>query len=307
MDSPVPSGQQWTIRSGDHEAVVVEVGGGIRTYRAYGAEVVFGYGEDEISPGSAGHVLAPWPNRIRDGRYTFAGETYQLSLTEPDRHNAIHGLVNWSRWTLESAHEDVVTLVLELVPVPGYPWPLALRTTWRVGADGLRATHEATNLGATPAPFGLATHPYLHIPGVAVDDLTLQLPGAIRLVVDGRLLPQGARPVEGSEDDFRAGRRLGSTQLDSAYGDVQRAEDGSSRVFLTAPDGRAIEIWADQAFSWWQVFTSDALAGARKRAAVAVEPMTCPPDAFRSGRDLVVLEPGQTWRGAWGITPRADT
>src|SRR5215467_14013494 len=142
MDSPAPSGQQWTIRSGAHEAVLVEVGGGVRTYQVDAADVVFGYAENELCPGSAGTVLAPWPNRIRDGRYTFAGEAYQLNITEPARHNAIHGLVNWSRWHLVAQQPDEVTLGHELVPVPGYPWPLSLRTTWRVGSDGLRAAHE---------------------------------------------------------------------------------------------------------------------------------------------------------------------
>jgi aldose 1-epimerase len=51
------------------------------------------------------------------------------------------------------------------------------------------------------------------------------------------------------------------------------------------------------------VFTGDSLHGERHRRSVAIEPMTCPPDAFRSGRDMVVIKPGDTWRGAWGIRP----
>jgi aldose 1-epimerase len=301
MDSPAPSGQQWTIRSGEHEAVLVEVGGGVRAYRVGQADVVFGYADTELCPGSAGAVLAPWPNRIRDGRYTFAGEAYQLTITEPARHNAIHGLVNWARWRLVAQQPDEVTLDCELVPVPGYPWPLSLRTTWRVGPDGLRATHQATNLAATPAPFGLATHPYLVIPGVAVDDLTLRIPARIRLLLDGRNLPIGAARVAGTEHDLSEGRRIGTSVYDVAYGDLIREPDGGSSVTLRADDGQSVDVWADGAFGWWQVFTADSLSGPRHRAAVAVEPMTCPADAFRSGRDLITLEPGQTWRGSWGI------
>jgi aldose 1-epimerase len=292
------------IRSGPHEAVLVEVGGGVRAYRVGGADVVFGYSETELCPGSAGMILAPWPNRIRDGRYAFEGETYYLPLTEPVRHNAIHGLVNWSRWRLIAQHADEVTVGYELVPVPGYPWPLSLRTTWRVGPDGLRASHEVTNLAPTPAPFGLASHPYVVIPGVPVDDLTLSVPGRTRLLLDGRNLPIGAARVAGTEHDLSEGRRIGRTELDVAYGELIRGADGGSVVSLAAADGRSVQVWADAAFSWWQVFTADALTGARHRAAVAVEPMTCPADAFRSGRDLVILEPGQTWRGTWGIRPQ---
>ncbi|MBN1171772.1 MAG: aldose epimerase, partial [Micromonosporaceae bacterium] len=191
-----PSGTQWTITSGDQEAVIVEVGGGIRAYSAGGVEIVDGYGEEELCSGSAGQVLAPWPNRIRDGRYAFGGPQ-QLALTEPDRNNAIHGLVCWARWKAVEYGADRVVVEHNLVPQPGYPWPLRFQTTWSVGADGLRADHEVTNLGSESCPFGLASHPYLLVPGVAVDDLTLVVPGSNRLLLDSRCLPIGAARVVG--------------------------------------------------------------------------------------------------------------
>ncbi|GGM15524.1 aldose 1-epimerase family protein [Dactylosporangium sucinum] len=299
--SLAPSGTQWTIASGGHEAVIVEVGGGVRSYTVDGRDVVAGYAEHERAVGSAGHVLAPWPNRIRDGQYAFAGESYQLPLTEPERHNAIHGLVNWARWRLADATPDSVTLEHDLVPTPGYPWPLQLRTTWSVGDGGLRATHQVTNAGETAAPFGLATHPYVVIPGVPVDDLHLRVPARSRVLVDARLLPIGGAPVAGTEYDFTEGRRLGGTVLDTAFGDVDADADGGTRVEVTAPDGRGVAVWADASFTWWQVYSSDTLPADRFRKALAIEPMTCPPDAFRSGRDVLVLEPGSSWQGTWGI------
>jgi aldose 1-epimerase len=297
-----PSGTQWTIGADGHEAVVVEVGGGLRTYGSGGVDLLDGYGPDELCPAGAGQVLAPWPNRIRDGQYTFAGEPLQLPLTEPARHNAIHGLVNWLPWRLVAEEPGAVTVECAMPPIPGYPWELTMRTRWEVGADGLRATHEATNAGRTPCPFGLATHPYLKLPRVAVDDIELQVPARSRLLVDGRLLPIGAAKVAGSEYDFGIARTIGPAVLDMAFGDVLLAADGTSTVRL-AGDGRELRVWADGSFRWWQVFTGDTLHGERHRRSVAVEPMTCPPDAFRSGRDLVVLEPGQTWRASWGIRP----
>jgi aldose 1-epimerase len=298
-----PSGEQWTIKADDHEAVVVEVGGGLRGYRVAGVDIVDGYAEGELCAASAGQVLAPWPNRIRDGRYTFAGESYQLPLTEPTKHNAIHGLVNWVRWRITHSTDDSVTLQYDLPPCPGYPWPLAVRTTWTVGPSGLGAEHSTTNLGDRPCPFGFATHPYLSLPGTAVDDLTLHVPARSRLLVDGRSLPIGAARVAGSDFDFTQPRRIGPAILDTAFGDLQRDPDGGSAVTLSTVDGRGIRVWADAAFGWWQVFTADTLDPPRLRRSVAIEPMTCPPDAFRSGRDLIVLEPGQTWRGTWGIIP----
>ncbi|OKI47373.1 aldose 1-epimerase family protein [Micromonospora sp. CB01531] len=301
-----PSGAQWTIAADGHEAVVVEVGGGLRAYRHDGVNYLDGYGADELCPGGAGQVLAPWPNRIRDGAYTFADRSLQLDLSEPSRNNALHGLVNWASWHLIEQAADSVTVGYELPARPGYPWPLRLRTRWRVGAGGLRAEHEVTNLAGEPAPFGFSVHPYLRLPKTGVAESLLRVPGRIRVLVDSRLLPIGATGVGGSEYDFTAPRPIGDAVLDVAFGDVERDADGGSAVTLATPDGSArLHVWADREFGWWQVFTGDTLSGERHRRSVAIEPMTCPPDAFRSGRDLIVLAPGQTWRGAWGVRPEA--
>ena len=189
-----------------------------------------------------------------------------------------------------------------LLAQPGYPWPLELRTTWSLSADGLRVDHTATNLGSAACPFGLGTHPYLHIDGVAVDDLLLTLPAHSRLLVDGRLLPMGEAKVTGGPFDFTEPRRIGEAHLDTAFGDVRHDDDGLMRAQIATADGASVrEIWADAAFKWWQVYSGDTLVGERHRRSVAIEPMTCPPDAFRSGRDVVTIEPGETWRGSWGI------
>jgi aldose 1-epimerase len=303
MVGSVPSGEQWVITAGDHEAVIVEVGGGLRTYRWGGVDIVDGYAADERCPVFAGNVLAPWPNRIRDGCYMFAGEEHQLPLTEPSRHNAIHGLVNWARWRLVQSGVDWVSVEYELPAQPGYGWPLLLRTTWHVGPAGLSATHDATNTGRTPCPFGLSAHPYLRVGATRVDDLLLQIPARSRLLVDGRLLPIGMARVAGGELDFLLPRRLGALVLEAGFGEVVRDRDGGSAVTLSTVEGASVQVWADAAFGWWQVSTADFAPKPRRRRSVAVEPMTCPPDAFRSGRDVVVLAPGQTWRGSWRVGP----
>lgn len=302
---PPLSGTQWTIEAEGQQAVLVEVGGGLRTYTAHGREIVDGYATDEIPPACHGQILAPWPNRIRDGQYTFAGEALQLAITEPAKNTAIHGLVNWSRWHLVEQAPDTVTLGFDLPAQIGYPWPLRLRTRWSVGADGLRADHEVINTGVHDVPFGFSVHPYFQFPGVAVDDVALRVPARTRVLADSRLLPIGAVKVAGTEYDYAEPRRIGEAVLDTTFGDVDHDPDGTSAVSLTAPSGESIVVWADGTFGWWQVFSSDTLSGARHRRALAIEPMTCPPDAFRSGRDLTVLAPGQTWTASWGVRPSA--
>jgi aldose 1-epimerase len=160
-----------------------------------------------------------------------------------------------------------------------------------------------TNLATTACPFGFSVHPYLTVPGVTVDDFIVQLPARNRLLLDGRMLPIGAARVAGGEFDFTEPRRIGGAVLDTAFGDLIRDDNGGSAVTVSTADGRGRRVWADAAFGWWQLFTSDTLHGERYRRGLAIEPMTCPPDAFRSRRDLIVLEPGQSWHGSWGIDP----
>jgi aldose 1-epimerase len=305
--SAYPSGAQWTISYGSQQAVVVGVGGGLRRWRVDGADLLDGYERDELCVGGAGQVLAPWPNRIRDGAYVFDGVRHQLPLTEPDRHNAIHGLVRWLPWQLVESTEPALTCECVLPAQPGYPWPLWLRTTWSLSRAGLTAQHRVTNLASGPAPFGFSVHPYLQIPGVAVGELELHVPARRRLLTDTRLLPVGAARVDGDEWDFTTPRPIGVQVVDTAFGSVERDGQGGSAVTVRAPDGRGVRLWADRAFGWWQVFTGDTLPGARHRRSVAVEPMTCPPDAFRSGRDLITLEPGGAWQAGWRLSPVTES
>jgi aldose 1-epimerase len=299
---PAKTGTQWSIEADGRRAVLVEVGGGLRDYSVDGVPVLDGFEADELVPASAGQILAPWPNRIRDGRYEFEGQPHQLALTEPARHNAIHGLVNWSRWSVLEQAADAVTLQFELPAQVGYPWWLTLRTRWQVSADGLRCDQEVVNNSSSNAPWGYSVHPYLRLPDVAVDDTLLQVAGKTRILADGRMLPIGSVSVAGTEYDFTEPRRIGPLQLDTAFGDIEHDASGITEVAIADPASAArVVVWADDKFKYWQVFTGDSLTGERFRRAVAIEPMTCPPDAFRTGRDLTVLAPGERWTAAWGI------
>jgi aldose 1-epimerase len=296
------SGAQWTIEAHGHRATVVEVGGVLREYTVDGTPVLDGFEADELSPASAGQILAPWPNRIRDGKYTFQEQSYQLSLTEPARHNAIHGLTNWSRWRLAEQTADAITVEFELPAQVGYPWWLTLRARWSVSAEGLRCDQEVVNVSGQDAPWGYSVHPYLQLPGVAVDDVVLHVPGKNRILADSRLLPIGTVSVAGTEFDFSEPRKIGNLIMDTTFGEIEHDTNGMTEVRLSG-DGRDIVVWADDKFKYWQVFTGDTLHGERFRRSVAVEPMTCPPDSFRTGRDLIVLSPGETWTASWGIRP----
>jgi aldose 1-epimerase len=106
------------------------------------------------------------------------------------------------------------------------------------------------------------------------------------------------------EYNFQTPRQIGSTRLDHAFTDLERDEDGLARVELRDPDhGTEVSLWADESYPYLMLFSGDPLPDVRRRS-LAVEPMTCPPNAFRTGEALIRLKPGSSFTGTWGIARR---
>jgi aldose 1-epimerase len=301
-----PSGLQHAIEHGDHRAVVTQVGATLRECELGGWPVLDGFPLSDRASDGRGQVLAPWPNRLAAGRYSFDGRDCQAPVNEPSRGNAIHGLVRWLDWSLLGRDTSTVTLGCALRPQPGYEWPVDLEITYRLADDGLTVSLVATNAGSTAAPFGAGFHPYLSVGAERIDEVELQIPATSTLTFDDPDTSPLHSPVAGTSFDFRAARLVGLEQLDTAFGDLDRGADGRAVARLSAPDGsRAVSLWVSEGFGYLMVYTGDGVAavGARRRS-VAVEPMTCPPHAFRSGSDLLRLEPGQSWQATWGLRGR---
>jgi aldose 1-epimerase len=290
-----PTGAQFELRRGRQRLVVTEIGAGVRSWTVGGQELLAGFSAGEYDATFAGRVLVPWPNRVRDGRYTLDGVEHRLELSEPERGNALHGLVLQSRWRGVRTSARRVSLSYALAPRAGYPFELALAVSYELASGGVVMTVQATNVGAERAPFGAGFHPYLTPCTTDVDDMVLEVPARARVPVDDRLLPTGsATPVDGTELDFRRARRLGSLRVDACFGELGRSPAGVARVRLGTNSGSGqLTIWMDERFRFVQVFTAD--------AAIAVEPMSCAPDAFNSGDGLVVLEPGASFTGRCGL------
>ena len=294
-----PSGEQFEIALGDQRAVVVEVGGGVRMYSAGGRDILDGYELGEICPSGRGQVLSPWPNRVQDGRYEFDGQRHQLLLDEPESRNAIHGLVRWSAWTVAEHEPQRVVIEHTLHPRPGYPFALALGIEYSLSSEGLQVSNTVTNVGPGPCPYGTGAHPYLAAATERVDSLMLRCPARTVLHADERGIPTADVPVAGTEHDFRKARPIGTTVLDHCFTDLERDEDGRARVELHGAEG-AVTVWMDEAYPYVMLFTGDPLPDVARRS-IAVEPMTCPPNALRTGRDLIRLEAGETVSSSWGI------
>ncbi len=299
------TGAQYEIAYGQQRAVVVEVGGGLREYTVDKHAILDGYALSQVADGGRGQPLIPWPNRLADGRYTFNGQQHQLPIDEVSRHNASHGLTRWLNWSLLEYDETSVRLVHVIHPRPGYPFTLRLEIGYALDDSGLMVHTRGENLGAEPLPFGVGFHPYLTVGTPLVDAAELQIPARVRLDLDAeRRLPTGRIiQTSGTGFDFQKPRQIGSRQLDECFTDLVKGPDGRVRATLRSTD-RAVELWGDDHIKYLQVFTGDSLANDRKRRGVAIEPMTCPPDAFRSGTDVIVLAPGSAIDLDWGITPR---
>ena len=295
-----PTGTLWTIRRGNQRATLVELGGGLLDYTVDGVPFVDSYPLDSPIK-SAGRILCPWPNRLGNGLYTWNGVAQQVPINEVARNNAIHGLVRWLPWRPVKQSASSITLGTLLAPSQGYPFPLALTTRWSLGPAGLRVDHTVTNLGTVAAPFALGAHPYFRIGDALVNDCVLSLHVTTRLLVDDRLLPTGKEPVAGTPYDFSTPHAMGAIDLDTAFTGLGRGTDTLARTRLTAPDGHGFELWQDASFGWVQLFTGLGPAG-RPRGPLAVEPMTAPPDTFRSGDNLLTLAPHTLFAGSWGVT-----
>lgn len=289
------TGRQYEISAAGYRAVVCEQGATLRRLTLDGEDLVLTSPPDSVPDGSRGQHLLPWPNRIRDGHYVFDGEDQQLPINETDRNNAIHGLARWMLWELVELGADRLTQRVIIPAQPGWPGRLEATIAHRVDASGLTVEVGATNVGPTPLPFGYAAHPYLVAQNSTIDDWTVVAPFGTYLVTDDRLLPVQLASVARRPEDLRQPERFGDRVLDTAL--TGATDGGPWQIQVRAGDTTRV-LWAGPGLDWSQIFTSE------DRRALAVEPMTCGPDAFNEGPthdSALRLNPGQQVHFTWGI------
>lgn len=304
------SGTQFHIESGAYRATIASVGATLRSLTHGGRDLVVPFAADEVRPGYRGANLAPWPNRIADGAYTFNGRDEQLPVNEVGRMTALHGLALWNDWELRAQTPSSVTLGAVVEPQDGYPHRLDLEVAFLLNSEGLHWRISASNIGTgpdtLPAPYGVAPHPYLVAGPGTVDSWTLELPAAqVLQVTADRLLPTSLAAVDthdGGYFDFQRARPLGATEIDHAFTGLSPEAGAEAEVRLLAPEGCGVLMrWDPATLPWVQVHTADRPAPHPSRIGLAVEPMSCPPDAFNSGQDLMILAAGERHDAQWLI------
>jgi aldose 1-epimerase len=263
--------------------------------------IISSYSGASNNIGSQGDVLMPFPSRIPGGKYTFAGQSYQLATSGAHGSPAMHGFLRGVLWETTAKSESAVTFSVTVNEgdFEGYPFGLRVTVTYRLGENGFRCDFHAENSGTKDAPFGAGFHPYFTAGTETIDDDLLQIPFQ-------QIMHSGERTgVAGTSWDFRVPRPVGAVHCDAVLTSPERDEDGLARIRFSAPDGsRTVIIWMDQSFDYVVLYSGDTLPPSHQRRALAIEPWTCAPNAFNyPERGLVVLTPGAAVGGSWGVIP----
>ncbi|MCU1413298.1 MAG: aldose epimerase [Microbacteriaceae bacterium] len=294
-----PTGIQYELVRGTARAVITQVGAAIRELQVDGVDLVQPYPATTIAPFGAGITLAPWPNRVRDGLWHHDGEPQQLDLTEPELGNALHGLLRDRPYDLIERTDSSVTLAATIFPTRGYLFEVATTVRFELTGDGITVSHSLRTIGDAAAPVAVGSHPYLRVGDVPIDDLIVTVPAGSHFETDARLNPTAETPVDGTRFDLRGGVPLRGLALDDGFGQLP-AGVATSRV--SAPDGRAVELWQGDDYRYVQVFVTRIFPlDGEVISALAIEPMSAPADALNSGQGLRWLEPGESWELSWGI------
>ncbi|WP_046472230.1 aldose 1-epimerase family protein [Allosalinactinospora lopnorensis] len=289
------------LEAGDYRAVIDLRGAALCRFTWHDEELIWGHSPGGEIRGFQGQLLLPWPNRVGGGRYVFDGTEHQLEITEPGGGSALHGLVHSLLWRPTTTAPDQAVLGCTLDGAPGYPFRLEVTADYRLDpAAGLTTTVTARNTGTSSAPCGIGAHPYLKV-DTPLDDATLHLPAQLRQPADEHLLPvDSPEPVAGTAHDFRTPRPVRTATFDTAFTDLRYGPDDRAWTVLSGAE-TAVGLWNDRSCGWLQIYSADRLVSPDHRAPLAVEPMTCPPNAFATGDALRVLSPGAGMRARFGI------
>lgn len=241
--------------------------------------------EDDPKKGYPSALLFPFPNRIKDARYTFEGKEYSLEINDTDSHNAIHGLIAFERFEIVSQSENKAKLKFSYQGQnEGYPFPFDFTVEYVLTANQLNIVVEGLNTGETNMPVGFAWHPYFGFGSNPVGEMTIKAPRRIKMELSERNIPTGESEME------RAGLiPLKNTILDNVFTIPEAEVNGENtielrfkkkKLFVTQKTGR-------DKLNYFVLYTPPS------RDCIAIEPQSCNTNAFNNLEGLVILKPGK--------------
>ncbi|MCA9355023.1 hypothetical protein KC865_00535 [Candidatus Kaiserbacteria bacterium] len=244
---------------------------------------------------SKSSFLAPYPNRIADGKYRFNNNVYQFDINKPRENNSIHGFLSNQIFTgiksgdVDDCYEIILSCKVE--GVSGYPFPFSVDVVYRFGGVWLQVDTIITNTGQNVIPVGFGWHPYFRMTGT-VDNLLMQMSGVDKIEVDKRLIPTGEKIKYKRFDKFT---RIGDIELDTGFvflndqKEIQLLDEAHGMYVTISMRGK------DNQYKYVQLYTPP------HRGSIAIEPMTCATDAFNNGWGLKKLSPRECLRAQFTI------
>ncbi|MEU6770648.1 aldose 1-epimerase [Streptomyces sp. NPDC046759] len=282
-------------------------------------ELTDGYRDEEellSQDGVRAGLMAPFTNRIADGRYRYDGHDHDLLPGRLGARTIYHGFARETPFELAHATTtaDSARLLLRTTSIrpgryPGYPFALDLEAEFTVTARELSIEIRATNVGDATAPCAVGWHPYFTL-SRPIDDLVLHIPAHTLIRTDPSLIPlpgaDATLPLDHCpEVDFRAPKRVGGAVVDACYADLTPGPGGRIETVLADPaTGEELRVW--QYGGYMHVFTGDTLARDR-RASIALEPVETMTNAFNRPEHTaaLALEPGRRREFSFGVTHAA--
>ncbi len=246
-------------------------------------------------------ILFPFPGRIRDSAYEYAGKRYTLTVSGMNSGNAIHGFVMGRPWEVVERSESRVVgrfRASQVEPKILDEWPADFELTaeYALTAASLVFTLTVRNPDTRPLPWGLGLHPYFRVPlgpQGSTAECQLLTPAAKRWELVN-VLPTGKQLNVSGAHDLRHGQVIGATAYDDVYGGLQSTGGRCECAVVDPVNDRRINIMFGEEYRTVVVYTPP------HREAVCIEPYTCMPDVFwltEQGHDvgLQVLAPGASF------------
>lgn len=233
-----------------------------------------------------GHTLAPWPNRLEDGQYQFAGKNFQFEDLDAQG-NKNHGLVLDELFEIRAQSDHSVLLGYRFGSDAGYPFEIDLEISYELRGSGLEVLATATNLGQD-APFAIGFHPYL----LTTESFSLSANFQEQSIQDERLLPIGTKPIAGLQLDQDS---PGLSELDHCF-------SGADEVVITRPDGEVV-VKATANLPFFMLYRPNRHLS-EAGAVIAIEPQSAMANVFRTSPDSCLLPAGQSRRFGFAIKKR---
>ena len=227
--------------------------------------------------------LFPFPGRVAGGTYEYQGKHYQLPTNEGGRDNAIHGFLAEAPFELVQKNMNQEMALLDFQyqydgSEQGFPFPTQINIIYEITNKGFQFTLKIINTGNSSFPFGLGWHPYFASENLAA--ATLDFQAIEQLVVDENQIPTGAEPNQFISP-------IGNQQLDTSYLLSNSMIRFSSHYYNMNLRTLFVEK------EYLQLYTPPS------RNSIAIEPMTCEPNAFNSHKGLQELAPNASYQ--WSV------